>query len=168
VSAAPPSRTFTHDQDREDMMNDDDAHRRCAGTTRDGAPCTAWATATGYCAGHSGFGIGRDPRAAGAKGAESRRRNRDRRQLHAERRNMTLKEALRERAAEERDALVDALFAPLVEPGTDVMTRHRAAVTILERMIGRPREALAVEEPLPELTIEQLIEIWSHPHGETG
>jgi hypothetical protein len=144
-------------------MIDNAEHRRCAGTRRDGAPCTAWATATGYCAGHSGFGIGRDPRAAGMQGAASRRARREQRRLHAERRDMTLQEALRERAATERGALVDALFGPLTDPEAGVMTKHRAAVTIIERMIGKPREALAAEEPVPDLTIAELIEVWRSP-----
>jgi hypothetical protein len=74
---------------------------------------------------------------------------------------MTLQEALRERAAEERDALVDALFGPLNDPGAGVIVKHRAAVTIIERMIGKPREALAVEDSVPQLSIEDLIAIWS-------
>jgi hypothetical protein len=79
---------------------------------------------------------------------------------------MTLQEALRERAAEERDALVEALFAPLTDPRAAVMTKHRAAVTIIERLIGKPREALAVNEPMATLTLEQLADVWARQGEE--
>src|SRR5215471_13885224 len=111
---------------------------RCGETRSDGQPCTAWATASGLCAGHSGLGVAADPSESGFKGAETRRENAAKRRLHAERREMSLAEALAEKAAEERDALVEALFGPVLYDQTSPMEKHRASIAILERMLGKP------------------------------
>ena len=58
---------------------------------------------------------------------------------------MTLADALAEKAAEERDALVEALFGPVLSKETSEMEKHRAAIAILERMLGKPREGAIVE-----------------------
>jgi hypothetical protein len=143
------------------MQVSESSRQRCSGTRKDGQPCDARAIDAGLCAAHSGRAFGGDPTAAARLSAEARRVNRERRRKHAERRDMTLAEALRERAAQERDALVDALFAPLSQ--SDPITAHKAAVTILERMLGRPAEGLAVEQPEPEreMTRDDLIQAWA-------
>lgn len=133
---------------------------RCSATRADGRACTAWATKTGFCAGHSGLGVAADPSESGFKGADTRRENAAKRRLHAERREMTLAEALAEKAAEERDALVEALFGPVLSDQTSPMEKHRASIAILERMLGKPKEPAVVETTEEELPLEVLVEMW--------
>lgn len=73
---------------------------------------------------------------------------------------MTLAEALAEKAAEERDALVEALFGPVLSDQTSPMEKHRASIAILERMLGKPKEPAVVETTEEELPLEVLVEMW--------
>ena len=88
---------------------------------------------------------------------------------------MTLAEALAERAAAERDALAEALFGPVLSEETSEMEKHRAAIAILERMLGKPREGAIVEaEPEAEIPLETLVALWERevrgirPDAEMG
>jgi hypothetical protein len=141
--------------------DDERGARRCLATRADGEPCGAFATRTGFCAGHSGVGLARNPSAAGEKCAEARRENRAERRVHAERRRMTLVEALAERAAEKRDVLVDAMFAAVEDEKLPTMQRQAAARVVIERLLGRPSEPLVNEaSEHEEVPLETLVALW--------
>ena len=187
----------------------------CAATTSAGQPCSAWATKSGFCAGHSGLVHTSEPHATPASGpdtcqdtqalrcsgtkqdgtqckgtvglvdglcsihrgladpaAAARQRavneaaRKEQAEAAAARRTLTLKQALAERAATEREALVDALFAPLADADVGSMARQAAARTILERLLGKPTEQIAQEEQPEDVPLETLVEMWKHTKAQ--
>jgi hypothetical protein len=116
--------------------------QRCRHPRNDGTPCRAFATSSGLCAGHSGLGAVANPRESQRRSAQARRQAREHSREDARRQELSLRDALRERATAERDAILDALFAPLADPEATAQDKHHAALRILERLLGRPSEAL--------------------------
>jgi hypothetical protein len=115
---------------------------QCEFTRPDGTRCRAYATRSGLCAGHSGLGAVANPRESQRRSAQARRQTREQSQEDARRKDLSLRDALRERATAERDAILDALFAPLDDPEASAQDKHHAALRILERLLGRPSEAI--------------------------
>lgn len=136
-------------------MDDD---RRCTAIRPTGERCGAWAMRDGstLCAGHAGKGLASDPSTYSARGRASQRAQSAHRKEQAAKAKMTLRERLVHEAAERQDELVRALFAPLA--ASDDLEAHRAAVTILERMLGRPGEGIAdLEAGAQPPSLEELV-----------
>lgn len=130
----------------------------CTGKTKSGSRCrTTVGLVDGLCATHRGLV---DHRAAAARQHALREEREAAKRREAARSKMTLKEALLERAAEERDAIVDALFAPLSDEDLSPMARQSAARTVLERILGKPGEIAPDEQPADDLPLEVLVEMW--------
>lgn len=123
----------------------DTSERRCTATKADGERCGSFAMkdGSGLCAGHAGKGIAADPEGYGRQGHATMREQAKRRQEEAAAARMTLREALLHRAATAQAALVDALFAPVEDADLPAQERQRAAMQVLERLMGRPGEGIA-------------------------
>lgn len=130
--------------------------RRCTAVKPDGTRCKSWAMRdeSGLCAGHAGRGLAADPRTYAAKGRASQRARAAERREKAQTARMGLRERLVHEAAEQQDALVRALFAPLAEEGAEA---HHAAIRILERMLGRPGEGMADLETNQPRSLDELV-----------
>ena len=75
---------------------------------------------------------------------------------------------MRARAAAERAALVDALFAPLHDPALSATARQAAALKILGRVFGNPGTASEAPDDadVKALTVEELVAAWTTTGGE--
>ena len=144
---------------------------RCSATKRNGEPCGSFAVRDGLCAGHAGFGLASSPAAQEQARLAALRSKRERAaQREAERilasRGVT--GHMRARAAAERAALVDALFAPLHDPALSATARQAAALKILGRVFGNPGTASEAPDDadVKALTVEELVAAWATTGGE--
>jgi hypothetical protein len=138
---------------------------RCRGTRRDGEPCRAAATRTGYCAAHSGLGWAASSEAARAAQRASMRAyraNAAKRRQAEEQKKRSLASSLRARAVEHREAILDVLFAPIFDESLTPKVRQEAALKIWERAFGRPGQSPAIPEghEIEDMTIDELVEAW--------
>lgn len=162
-------------EDHEPPSLDEHLTEHCQGITKAGTRCKGTlGLVDGLCSIHRGL---IDHRAAqrAQKAAQAAARADQQATLRNEatRNQMTLKQRLAARAAEEAEAIVDALFAPLhdmdlldeegklVRAGAGTMEKQRAAQGILDRLIGRPGEGLGAVEQAPEpRTLEEIVGAW--------
>lgn len=139
--------------------------RRCHYVYPDGRTCLGWRTQTGYCGGHSRIGIAANPSESAKRANESRKIRHRERAERKRRDNLTLKEALAARAADERDRIIEALFAGL--DADSPRERQRAAELIVTRILGRPNVAIEQPADLPDITVESLVALWNSPESES-
>jgi hypothetical protein len=81
---------------------------------------------------------------------------------------MGVASALRARVHEHREEVIEALLAPVFDESLGPLQRQRAALEVMARAFGRPGQAETPaegEEP-PELTLEQLIDLWAERKPE--
>lgn len=128
---------------------------RCNATTKSGEQCKAYPHKDGKCYYHADPDT---PRRLQVLALESRERNIAEKRRQEQERAMSLQEALLRRAADERDSLVNALFAPLSGDDRDA---HRAAVAILERLLGRPTQEMTVNTSNQPMELEDLVALWA-------
>ena len=122
---------------------------QCAGTRKDGQPCTANAVKGGtLCPGHAGLGIAADPKRYSPAGAAASARSR---QARAQQRTMSVLDHLA--AAVQRDAL--AIATELRDAGRS--GDWRATEALLTRVYGKPVERVEQVESVDvrQLTGEQ-------------
>jgi hypothetical protein len=151
----------------------------------DTAHCTAWSerlqrqcpgspvrgSDPPLCSGHLGRGIGADPSRLGAKGHRVKNENAAERRAAEDLRRRGIASALRSRVHEHRDALLDALLAPVLDDSLSPTVRQRAALEVWSRAFGRPgtAESPAEGQEVAELSLEQLANLWrgadSAPRG---
>jgi hypothetical protein len=139
--------------------------KRCTAKRKDGQPCTAAATSTGRCPAHEGLGIAASRQAAseaGKSGGRAAKQQAAARRREEELHKRGLASALRARAVEHRAELLDALFAPILDPTTPPKARQEAALKVWERAFGRPGQSppVAEGEEIADLTIDELVEAW--------
>lgn len=113
---------------------------RCTETKTNGEPCTAFATRTGKCAGHSNLGISANPVANQAKSAEARREQ-------AKQRKKTLLELLNDRLEAKAEAIA-AAYDRAVD--NDDMRSIEAWIT---RVHGKPIERV---QEIPGLDVLEM------------
>jgi len=130
--------------------------RRCQGTNRAGDPCgAAPLTGSRWCSAH-------DPQRPAATRFGSREQAAEA-ATGVQRRTPSLTEKLRERVEQESDRIIDPYFEAL-DAGESAELRMRAATALLDRVFGRPRQALelAAEREqatrLAEQTAGQIVE----------
>jgi hypothetical protein len=107
--------------------------------------------------------------------AGARAANRARRQKAAERRRADeearqgISAALRARVREEKDAIIEALMAPVLDPALTPLQRQGAALKVLERALGRPRDEQD-DDPTATaaLSLEDLVALLEGPVGNGG
>ena len=153
--------------------------RSCPVPRRDGKPCKGRPVKLdpeGRCATHSPL-INQNNLLTGGKatvlarqGVEARRAKAEERKRLAEQDGMTVRDALRAEAARSRDTLVAALFAPLGNPELDAVTKQKAAIAILERILGRPTEALDGADTYDAQPIDwaEVAQLWADEQDEEG
>ena len=118
---------------------------QCAGTRKDGQPCTAHALKGGtLCSGHAGLGIAADPKRYSPAGAAASARVR---QDRARQRTMSVLDHLAQAA--ERDAL--AIATELRDAGRS--GDWRATEALLTRVYGKPVERV---EQIEHVDVRQL------------
>lgn len=121
---------------------------RCPETKKNGEPCTAWATYTGKCAGHSHLGVSADPVANQARATEAKRAASERKRKAAELAAMTPKQKL-ERLAHDQYTQVEAAFKDAIDSGSlEDLRRAQASELLLSRVYGRPTERVEDARPV--------------------
>ena len=143
--------------------------RRCSATTRAGKPCPAWALRTGdKCAGHSQLGLAADPAAASARSQRAREAARKREHERRRRQGMTLQEAGQEALHEHRDAVIQALFAPILAEETAPRARQEAALRVWERFYGTPLQRAETETHTRPVSLADMLAALDSPTMDTS